>query len=99
MRIDLAWWQAAEPFAEFCQRSHQANGGRGLMTRTKLTGSCSWNCGRETDNKSHICDFCWKAAELSRTNTDEGYKAWAERKRAKAVPKEPKPRSEAQRAA
>jgi len=65
------------------------------MTRTKLTGSCSWNCGRETDNKSHICDFCWKAAELSRTNTDEGYRAWAERKRAKAA----NPRSEAQKAA
>jgi vacuolar-type H+-ATPase subunit E/Vma4 len=32
---------------------------------------------------SRICNDCWKAAETLRSNTDAGYRAWLERKRAK----------------
>jgi hypothetical protein len=46
---------------------------------------CIWNCGRQTKNRSGICDACWRAAELLRSNTDAGYRAWVERKRAKAT--------------
>ena len=45
--------------------------------------TCRWHCGRQTKNVSGICDLCWKAAELLRSNTDEGYRAWVERKKAK----------------
>jgi hypothetical protein len=64
--------------------------------------TCRWHrhCGRQTKNVSGICDFCWEGAELLRSNTDGGYKAWCERKRAKeAEAKKKKPMSEKQRAA
>ncbi len=43
---------------------------------------CRWSCGKETGNHSGICDECWSAAAILRSNTDAGYKAWCERKRA-----------------
>jgi hypothetical protein len=45
---------------------------------------CKWDCGRPTDNHSGICDECWSKSELLRSNSDEGYKAWLERKRAQS---------------
>jgi hypothetical protein len=64
---------------------------------------CRWRCGRATKNISHICNDCWKAAELLRSNSDEGFKVWVERKKAKQATqtdgKAKKPMSEKQRAA
>ena len=64
---------------------------------------CRWHCGRVTGNISRICNDCWKAAETLRSNTDEGFKAWVERKKAKQATqteaKAKKPMSEKQRAA
>jgi hypothetical protein len=66
----------------------------------KRNRNCIWHCGRETKNISRICDHCWKAAEILRSNSDAGYKAWCEHKRAKeAEAKAKKPMSEKQRAA
>jgi predicted amidophosphoribosyltransferase len=69
----------------------------------KHNRNCIWECGRETNNISRICDHCWKAAELLRSNTDAGYKAWCERKQAQQVKeaeaKAKKPMSEKQRGA
>ena len=62
--------------------------------------TCRWHCGRVTKNISRICDECWNAAGALRANTDAGYVAWCERKRAKeAEAKKKKPMSEKQRAA
>ena len=62
--------------------------------------TCRWHCGRQTKNISGICDLCWEGAELLRSNTDGGYKAWCERKRAKeAESKKSKPRTAQQQAA
>jgi hypothetical protein len=32
-----------------------------LTTRARKakTARCIWSCGRETPNRSRICDFCW----------------------------------------
>jgi len=49
---------------------------------------CIWKCGRKTKKRSGICDPCWTAAEQIRSLSDEGYKAWCERKKAKQA-KEP----------
>jgi hypothetical protein len=66
------------------------------MRQTK----CRWRCGSVTKNISRICNDCWKAAEALRSNTDEGYRAWLERKKARqSEPKAKKPMSEKQRAA
>ena len=59
---------------------------------------CHWGCGRKAENRSGICDDCWKAAELRRSASDEGYKAWLEWKSAKQ-PKQPRGMSDAQRQA
>jgi hypothetical protein len=45
---------------------------------------CRWSCGRDTKNISRICDG-WRAAALSRSQTDDGYKEWLERKQSKAA--------------
>jgi hypothetical protein len=66
---------------------------------SKRNRNCIWHCGRETKNKSRICDHCWEAAEILRSNSDAGYKAWCEHKRAKEVATKKKPMSENQRAA
>jgi hypothetical protein len=50
------------------------------MRATAKHAKCRWNCGRDTKNISRICDDCWRAAELSRSQTNEGYKGWLERK-------------------
>jgi len=42
---------------------------------------CRWNCGRQTKNISRVCNDCWKAAELSRSLSEEGHRAWLETKR------------------
>jgi hypothetical protein len=44
---------------------------------------CVWNCGKRTKNRSRICSDCWKAAELMRSQTDEGHNEWLKRWRAK----------------
>jgi hypothetical protein len=60
---------------------------------------CRWRCGKVTKNISRICNDCWKVAETLRSNTDEGFKAWTERKRAKeATAKEKRPRTAKQQA-
>jgi len=59
---------------------------------------CRWQCGRVTKNISRICDDCWKESERLSSNTDEGFKAWAKRSRAKAA-REKKPRTAKQKAA
>jgi hypothetical protein len=46
---------------------------------------CIWKCRRKTKNRSRICDPCWQAAEQSRSLSDQGYKAWFEKKRAKTA--------------
>ena len=46
---------------------------------------CRWSCGKDTRNISRICDDCWRVAALSRSQTDDGYKEWFERKRSKAA--------------
>jgi phosphoserine phosphatase len=65
--------------------------------------TCRWHCGQQTKNISGICDLCWTAAELLRSNTDEGYRAWVERKKAKQAKETEanvkKPMSQKQRAA
>jgi hypothetical protein len=70
---------------------------------TSEQAKCRWRCGRGTKNISRICNDCWKAAEILRSNTDEGFKAWVERKKAKQATqtdgKAKKPMSEKQRAA
>jgi hypothetical protein len=48
-------------------------------------GKCRWQCGRITKNISGICNDCWQAAEALRSNTDSGYRAWLEHKRAKTA--------------
>jgi hypothetical protein len=58
---------------------------------------CRWNCGRETSNRSVICDYCWAAAEERRERTNEGYQAWVEWKLARQ-PKQSKPRTASQQA-
>jgi hypothetical protein len=65
----------------------------------KRNRNCIWHCGRETKNISHICDHCWKAAEILRSNSDAGYKAWCGHKRAKEAATEKRPMSEKHRAA
>jgi hypothetical protein len=64
---------------------------------------CRWHCGRVTKNISRICSDCWEAAELLRSNSDAGHKAWVERKRAQqateANAKAKRPMSEKQRVA
>ena len=60
---------------------------------------CRWGCGRETWNHSGICDECWRRAEVLRSNSDDGYKAWCERWRAKEAAKEKRPMSAKQKAA
>jgi hypothetical protein len=37
---------------------------------------CAWKCGRQTKNRSGICDQCWKLVEPLRANTEAGYRAW-----------------------
>lgn len=64
----------------------------------KRSRTCIWHCGRETKNKSRICNDCWQGAALLRSNSDAGYKAWCEHKRAKGVATEKRPISEKQRA-
>lgn len=70
---------------------------------SKRNRNCIWHCGRETKNRSGICDECWKSAELLRSNSDAGHKAWVERKRAQQAmevsAKAKRPMSEKQRAA
>ena len=69
------------------------------LRRAPKSGLCRWHCGRKTGNRSGICDPCWQAAEALRSNTDSGYKAWLERKRAKeAAPKGERPRTAKQQA-
>ena len=51
--------------------------------RNPKSNLCRWNCSRTTTNRSGICDFCWKVAELLRSPTEEGYQAWLEQRRAK----------------
>lgn len=51
--------------------------------RAPKSGLCRWKCRRKTPNRSGICDPCWLAAEKSRSLSEEGYKAWVERKKAK----------------
>jgi len=58
---------------------------------------CRWNCGRKTGNRSQICDDCWIAAGPLRTNTDEGHRAWCERRRMEAA-KAARPRTAKQQA-
>jgi hypothetical protein len=60
---------------------------------------CIWNCGRQTKNKTRICDECWAAAEPLRENSEEGYRAWLERKQAKATSEARKAHLEKARAA
>ena len=73
------------------------------LRRAPKSGLCRWHCGRKTGNRSGICDPCWQAAEALRSNTDAGYKAWLEHKKAKQTQeneaKAKKPMSEKQRAA
>ncbi len=30
----------------------------------KRSRNCIWNCGRETKNRSRICDHCWQDREV-----------------------------------
>jgi hypothetical protein len=61
---------------------------------------CRWRCGSVTKNISRICNDCWRAAEILRSNTDEGYRAWLERKKTRqSEAKAKKPMSKKQRAA
>jgi hypothetical protein len=53
------------------------------MRRAPKSGLCHWHCGRKTGNSSGICDPCWQEAEVMRCNTDAGYRAWLNHKRAK----------------
>src|SRR5262249_50920267 len=57
---------------------------KGMRAMVRPT-RCRWNCGRDTSNISRICDDCW-TAELTRSQTDDGYKAWLRRRRANAKP-------------
>jgi hypothetical protein len=67
---------------------------------TSEQAKCRWRCGRGTKNISRICNDCWKAAEILRSNTDEGYRAWLERKKARqSEAKAKKPMSEKKRSA
>jgi hypothetical protein len=66
---------------------------------SKRDHSCIWNCGRQTKNKTRICDDSWRAAELLRSNSDAGYLAWLERKQAKATSEARKAHLEKARAA
>src|SRR5262249_17550702 len=55
--------------------------GMGAMAKH---AKCRWNCGRDNSNISRICDDCWRTAELTRSQTDDGYKAWLRRRQANA---------------
>jgi hypothetical protein len=59
---------------------------------------CRW-CGKDTGNHSGICDKCWSDAEILRANSDEGFKAWLERKRAMEGSRVKRVMSEGQRRA
>jgi hypothetical protein len=65
---------------------------------SKRNRNCLWHCGRETKNVSRICDNCWQASEQLRELTDEGHKAWLERKRAKEAASQKRPRTARQQA-
>jgi hypothetical protein len=67
-----------------------------------MASKCRWHCGRTTKNVSRVCSFCWAEAEKQRQPSDEGYKAWVEKRHAKAAARVTKPRksmSDAQREA
>ena len=50
------------------------------MPKGQKSNLCRWNCGQPTKNRSGICDPCWIGAELLRSNTDAGAKAWQRNK-------------------
>jgi len=63
------------------------------MNETETEGKpCHWSCGRITKNHTGICDECWSAAEILRSPTDEGHKAWVEQWQAKEAAKAAKPK-------
>jgi hypothetical protein len=66
-----------------------------MKKRKPRSHLCRWSCGKETWNHSGICDECWRGAELLRSNTDEGYRTWWERKGAIEAAKVPNPKRQA----
>jgi len=69
------------------------------MTERKARSNlCRWYCGRATGNRSGICDECWRETEVHRANTDAGYKAWVEHRKAKEASREKRPRTAKQQA-
>lgn len=88
--------KAQEEAASEIQGQGKADTEKGGEVKAKKM--CRWKCGRPTENHSGICDFCWQEAEQSRSMSDQGYRAWIEKKIMEKEPKETKtPRTEAQR--